>query len=277
MIYRLDPVTSDLFVELVTHLSCVQVFQHIIKSSADGKLYATLTPHGPPQWQKQMTNCLAKFNIQHDLGGLAFTKTWGLADSRHLAATCITLHPGDMAEYTITSIERSTVVFGHQAAIERNASGSNVPLWIATESQYRDPRMICFDFVSSVLHFPRESLDKVCKKILYAAACIAISLPELDKDLIGLIGDALRWLAAHDGVNMDEELGLFTRSQQPYGFDDSLGFDEAVRINIPARRKGNLAFKGAQDVFEICEICGEGIGWYSLREAKCAAGHAFGM
>ncbi len=276
MTYRLDPDTGDICLEVVTHLSHVQVFRYTINAPANAIPYATLTPHSPPQWQKSMADCLTKFNIRRDLGGLAFMKTWGLANLRNYAAACITLHPGDMVEYTISSAERATIVFGYQATIEGGLSDSYLLPWTATQRQSRELSMICSEFVSSVLGFPREGLGKVCKRILYAAACVSTFVPDVDRSLVDLSGDALRWLANHDGVDMSEELGLCARLRESYDLDDNVGVGVVAKGNISARSRQTLVSNDAQDVLEVCAICGEGIGWYSLQEARCAVGHVYG-
>ncbi|KAI9869746.1 MAG: hypothetical protein M1830_005138, partial [Pleopsidium flavum] len=276
MTYCLDPDTSDLCLEVVTHLSNVQVFRHHVNPPVNAIPNATLTSHSRPQWQKNMADCLTKFNIRHDLGGLAFTKTWGLANLGNYAAACMTLHPGDMVEYTITSAERTTIVFGHQAAFNGGPSDSYLLPWTATPPVSRELSTICSEFVSSVLRFPRERFDKLCKRIVYAAACVGTFPPYVDRSVVDLSEDAFGWLANHDGVDMSEELVLCGRLRQRYDLDGSVGVGEAAKVNISARSREILQSKFAQGALEVCEICGEGIGWHSLQEARCALGHVYG-
>ncbi|KAI9872282.1 MAG: hypothetical protein M1830_001825 [Pleopsidium flavum] len=275
MTYCLDPDTSDLCLEVVTHLSNVQVFRHIVNSPVNAVPYATLTSHSLPQWQKNMAECLTKFNIRHDLGGLAFTKTWGLANLGNYAAACITLHPGDMVEYTITSAERAMIVFGHQATFNGGPSDSHLLPWTATPPVSRELSTICSEFVTSVLRFPRERFDKLCKRIVYAAACVGTFPTYVDRSVVDLSEDAFGWLANHDGVDMSEELVLCGRSRQRYDLDGGVGVGEAAKVNISARSREILQSNAAQGALEVCEICGEGIGWHSLQEARCALGHAY--
>ncbi|OCL10748.1 hypothetical protein AOQ84DRAFT_288628 [Glonium stellatum] len=64
-----------------------------------------------PSWQAQILEGQALFSAAHDLGGNAVAKTWGLASSPlgDLIATCVSLHPSDMIEYSTANEQKSNV------------------------------------------------------------------------------------------------------------------------------------------------------------------------
>ncbi|KAL8775553.1 MAG: hypothetical protein Q9209_000049 [Squamulea sp. 1 TL-2023] len=61
----------------------------------------------------QATTLQKDFDRHHDLGGLSHVKTWGLASWGPYVASCITMHPSDMIEYSMTSEHRCHVLFSH--------------------------------------------------------------------------------------------------------------------------------------------------------------------
>lgn len=64
-----------------------------------------------PSWQAQILESQALFSAAHDLGENAIAKTWGLASSPlgDLIATCVSLHPSDMIEYSTANEQKSNV------------------------------------------------------------------------------------------------------------------------------------------------------------------------
>lgn len=58
---------------------------------------------------------------QENLGGMSCMKTWGLASIPNdgLVAACVSIHPGDMPEYVIPSLEKSTLVFASDTSEDR--------------------------------------------------------------------------------------------------------------------------------------------------------------
>jgi hypothetical protein len=64
-----------------------------------------------PSWQAQILESQALFSAAHDLGENAIAKTWGLASSPlgDLIATCVSLHPSDMIEYSTGNEQKSNV------------------------------------------------------------------------------------------------------------------------------------------------------------------------
>ena len=277
MAYRPALESDEFFLEVVTHLCNVQIFKRSASPSEEFPHCSTLTRRCSSPWQKQIADCLSKYDLRYDLGGLAIAKVWGLATLGDYTAVCVTFHPGDMVEYTITSIERATVIFGRQEVSEHGVSHISDLPWAVGESHPRDANTDYAEIVSSVLGFNRESLHEVCQKILYAAACAGVLLSTLDKSIVPLSEAAFRWLAHHNEAELSEELSLCQEIQKHHSLDPDVDTGATAKLSISARSKVMLESDQRQSILEQCEICGEGIGWYSFQEARCAAGHCFGM
>ncbi len=277
MAYRAAPGHNGFFLEVVTHLCNVQNFKCSARTSEQSSPYFTVSQLGLSPWQKQLTDCLSKYDLRYDLGGLAIAKVWGLATLGEYTAVCVTFHPGDMVEYTITSLERAMIIFGHQKLPENGWSHiSHVP-WAARELNLRDANTVYSEIVSSVLEFSREDLSVLCKRIVYAAACVGLLMFSLDISKVNLSEAAFRWLARHNEVDLSEELSLCTELKRRHTGDNDVETGEVAKAGISPRSKAILESDKVQSVLEVCEVCGEGIGWYNIREARCAAGHSFGM
>lgn len=277
MAYRPAPGIDNFFLEMVTHLCHVQIFKRSANTPEQSRPSSTLIRLNSSPWQKQLTDCLSKFDLLYDLGGLAFAKAWGLATLGDYTAVCVTFHPGDMVEYTINSAERATIIFGRQELLENGLSHvSHVP-WAVGELHPRDANMVHSEIVSSVLGFTRKGLGKLCKKMVYAAACVGVLSFTLDRSMIALCGAAFRWLALDNNADLIEELSIYTELQKHHAVHSDVDSGEAAKPTIAARSKAVFESGQIQSILEVCEICGEGIGWYSIQEARCAAGHSFGM
>ena len=276
MACRPAPRIDDFFLEVVTHLCHVQIFKHSTNASKQFSPRSALARLDSSPWQKQLNDYLSKFDLRYDLGGLTFAKVWGLATLGDYTAVCATFHPGDMVEYTITSVETATIVFGLQELDESGSTHRSHLPWAVGGLHPRNQDIIYSEIVSSVLAFTREGLGKLCKRIVYAAACAGVLLSTVENPMVNLCENAFRWLARQTGADMTEELNLCTKSQEHHTVDNSVKTREAANLIVNARSKAMLESDQLQSVLEMCEVCGEGIGWYSNREARCAAGHSFG-
>lgn len=279
MAYRPAPGLDDLMLEVVTHLSNVQIFKRSARLSEQSSPCSTLSRLDSSPWQKQLADSLSKYDLRYDLGGLAFAKVWGLATLGDYTAVCVTFHPGDMVEYTITSLERATVIFGHQERLETEPSHISHLPWAPTKVSLQDANSIYPEIVSSVLEFPRQHLSILCKRIVYAAACVGLLMFNLDKSKVDLSLAAFQWLAHDDDVDLSEELNMCTELRRQPTTDNDADADpgEAAKASIAPRSRAILKSGHGQSVLEVCEICGEGIGWDGIQEARCAGGHTFGM
>jgi hypothetical protein len=211
----------------------------------------------PPPWQAQFDAMRERFDIDHDLGGLATGRIWGLAAYDGLIAVAFTLHPGDMIEYRTGSQERTIIVF----------SKANLHQQPHTPSFLRESPVFTPDFLrlrrEVVLRFTLRSLDHDDRnpwyqKLVYAAACCAL-VESQDESLLLQAREVFEWLATATGVDLTEEL---TKCSSPGNKLESKSVEQ-------------LDGAGGH-IFEKCDICQAGVAWYSAQEAQCAGGHLFG-
>ncbi|GFF30702.1 hypothetical protein IFM51744_01213 [Aspergillus udagawae] len=211
----------------------------------------------PPPWQAQFDAMRERFDIDHDLGGLATGRIWGLAAYDGLIAVAFTLHPGDMIEYRTGSQERTIIVF----------SKANLHQQPHTPSFLRELPVFTSDFLrlrrEVVLRFTLRSLDHDDRnpwyqKLVYAAACCAL-VESQDESLLLQAREVFEWLATATGVDLTEEL---TKCSSPGNKLESKSVEQ-------------LDGAGGH-IFEKCDICQAGVAWYSAQEAQCAGGHLFG-
>ncbi|KAF2478038.1 uncharacterized protein BDR25DRAFT_275721 [Lindgomyces ingoldianus] len=78
---------------------------------------AGLSATSEPYWRTQIHENQVYFSANHDLGGNANAKTWGLSSSPlgDFVACCFTLHPTDMIEYITPSERRSTIAVSNMS------------------------------------------------------------------------------------------------------------------------------------------------------------------
>ncbi|KZF25041.1 hypothetical protein L228DRAFT_258517 [Xylona heveae TC161] len=106
--------TGDLIISFSTFLGHAESIRHVTSRKSNEQIETSVQPLPKSPWQRRIADCRAKFDTRHDLGGLSVVKVWGLSSSpgEDSIATLLSTHPGDMVEYEIASLEKSTAVFG---------------------------------------------------------------------------------------------------------------------------------------------------------------------
>jgi hypothetical protein len=124
MVLRVDPNDSEtLTIHVATQLSHAFVLRYsFLKVNMHEAGANCLPAENNESWAQAISYHRANFGSQHNLGGLALAKTWGLARSPMggCIAACVTLHPSGMIEYATHNNESCRVVFGmEQEVLER--------------------------------------------------------------------------------------------------------------------------------------------------------------
>lgn len=206
-------------------------------------------------WRHRFDELRDTFDINHDLGGLAIGRIWGLASHRGVIATAVTLHPGDMVDYRsaaneLTSITFSPVCYGEGLPTVHAMAWDRSPATM----QARRERVIGF-----VLYAGQEKDgDTWCRRVVYAAACCAIIESE-NEFLRTQARAALKNLATATGADLNEEIEKCSTAPSP----------------VAPKTAEQLNGAGGE-LFEKCDICNAGMSWYAAQESQCAAGHVFG-
>ncbi|PWY88255.1 hypothetical protein BO70DRAFT_369164 [Aspergillus heteromorphus CBS 117.55] len=197
-------------------------------------------------WNKHLDDIREKYDFDRDLGGLAVARVWGMATYREMSAVGITVHPGDMVEYRTAAEERLTII----------VSGPNESQPDVSPTTSQDKREAALSYI---LHSDDEEQDRppLSHRILYAAACATI-IDSDNEDLQAQAHKVLVRLATVTGADLSEEL---SKCAGPRG---------AI-----ASKSGDMLQGPGMGMFERCDICDAGVGWYSSEEAQCASGHVF--
>ena len=124
--------------------------------------------------------------------------------------------------------------------------------------------------VRSILQLPRCFITtSQSKRLFYIDACLALQLGKNDSDLIELSENALSWLQETEQVDLGKEL--------EYSKNIKASPSVSPAPEWPTKSRHEVANKKALEIFELCEFCGEIIGWTKSMDARCANGHVFGQ
>lgn len=221
-----------------------------------------------PHWYSQIAEFRDRFDLDYDLGGNAIARVWGLDTHRGWISACFTLHPSDMVEYTTATEERVIVIFS--PAEEPGPADQEVALpWAVPtldSDRVKDSYRKVLQFTLN-LDYTKYFQNIWEQKILYAAACCA-AVTSLDNELLSLSKHAFIYLAHESGADLTEEILKCDTSSSAAGGESSGSM-------ISSKTRSQLQGTGSQ-LFETCEICGNGIEWYSGEESQCSEGHQFG-
>ena len=104
---------DSLTLYISTHSSDMAVFSLIMTENNNEKAQFALKRNEHRALTQKLQRLHQEYDRRENLGGLSIMKTWGLASipNESLLSACISIHPGDMPEYIIPSMEKSIVVF----------------------------------------------------------------------------------------------------------------------------------------------------------------------
>lgn len=211
------------------------------------------------------------FDRQNDLGGLSFTKTWGLASWGAYVASCVTYHPGDMVEYNITSGERCQVLFTLADATGVLPDTAGFP-WqdMSTSTEVNTNVGVRIRILRSIAQQPLVDISDF--KILYNLCCALLLSPNLQT--LQPVEQGFQQLIASTSMSMEEELHLLEDTRV-------LNLSASQRLerlnHITVSRSKSEANLPAYDLCDFCSICDQVVQWVNATEAACFAGHHFGI
>lgn len=213
-----------------------------------------------------------EFDRHHDLGGLSFTKTWGLASWGPYTASCITVHPGDMVEYSLISEQRCHILFVKEGISEDLEEDTIFPWQDLSSDIHRQTDAAVFDKVLSVLDKTATRHRTAGTRIIYNVCCAAMTCSDMQQ--WHLVERLLRYLSTLNGISYEAELVLLhsIRDSQISTPECAEGLNDIARARIEQHDyfMPNL-------LYNFCSICTQMIVWRSLNEAHCISGHQFGM
>ncbi|KAL8671704.1 MAG: hypothetical protein Q9168_003804 [Polycauliona sp. 1 TL-2023] len=210
------------------------------------------------------------FDRHHDLGGLSITKTWGLASWGPYVASCITMHPGDMIEYTLVSEHRCHILFSQEDIGHDLEDDAIFPWQVSSKQIHQQTGSAVLEKILSALGELPPSQMVAGRKTLYNICCAAIICPDVRN--WALVDRLLLQLSVSDGISYDSELDVLQ------GFNASRmsmleRAEELNRIVSANLEQQDPAIRDPR--FEFCSICERLIVWQDLNQACCLSGHQF--
>lgn len=152
--------------------------------------------------------------------------------------------------------------------------------FIPTDSN-SDPftRSLLCRLIEIILEIPNQWVrhSALSRKIKYTAACVATLGLGWSKQRLNLIDRTFDWLAVEGGLDLGEErehLTWLRDSESPMSAFEYYATHQHSHTLL-LKSKDELVPSIARDVFEVCGICGAGIGWDNLAQAQCHNGHTF--
>ena len=96
-----------------THLSHIIAIEVSTGADNEGNIQCEVQRAGNSTLRQKLQTLQKLEDRRRNLGGLAVSKTWGLASlpKNEVVAACVSVHGGDFPEYSLPSQERSTIVF----------------------------------------------------------------------------------------------------------------------------------------------------------------------
>ncbi|KAL8718924.1 MAG: hypothetical protein Q9225_004006 [Loekoesia sp. 1 TL-2023] len=219
----------------------------------------------------QISTLQKDFDRHYDLGGLSFAKTWGLASWGLYVASCVTFHPGDMVEYTLTSGERCHIIFDVIDTNGTSPEDASFPWQETSPSMHQENSQELHHRILTIL--TDQQLYNVSDyKILYCNCCAAILSGNMQN--LELVEKAFQQLVTSTGINLELEFSLLETAR-----DLRLSMMACIeRLNeIAPSRISQEDHPHWHELYDFCSICDRIVVWTGTTEASCIAGHQFGM
>ena len=213
------------------------------------------------------------FDRHHDLGGLSFAKTWGLASWGPYVASCVSFHPGDMVEYTMTSSERCHLIFNLIDTTNITVEDARFPWQEVSVVLHQKNNEETLYSVLTVL-IDQHLHDALDRKVLYSNCCAALLFG--DTQTSELAQKAFQRLLSSTNISMELELEL-SLLEASQNLQQSTA-SKIERLNqIAISRTANMDASHLSELYDFCSICDGVLIWDSISKASCSAGHEFSM
>lgn len=227
-------------------------------------------PSDEADWVHLIRNEKDRFDREHDLGGLALAKVWGLASIGHWVAACITLHPGDMVEYMATADEKACIIM----ASTIKEADDMIP-WARQEcslalypfaSNYRGP-----DYSRL-----QEQRKRGTESIIQWIVCSVGRNTKVSKDRLSrqIVRAAWHYIQIFKNHNSDSPTEVL---ENPYNIPkDAIrnSIEWLVPENDSLIERGEISSADVPELLEQCIICDAFIPW-KIGTARCEGGHLF--
>ena len=250
--------------------------------------------------ERALTRVIRRFSNQFNLDSRVSTRFWGFDVSQAFIAACFTVHPSEQIQYTISSQERSYMLFAAE-------QGSAFP-W-EEERQPKGTAEVCQEYWQTFLHLLKqpdaedlvmsidttldnsiETVDPQCNgsandndtvtqdltnstsewtdqafiyNLLSAALVLAPRLLTAEVDWIRLVRGRVRPAISQ------ELMDLACRLQGEPSLATRI---EYLNKSIQLSGDDTTASHSVR-----CQICDSVLAWKDLQNARCVAGHSYGQ
>ncbi|KAL8910148.1 MAG: hypothetical protein Q9171_004526 [Xanthocarpia ochracea] len=228
--------------------------------------------HGPYRsaLTYQASTLQKDFDQHHDLGGLSYTKTWGLASWGPYVGACITMHPGDMIEYSIISEQRCHVLFSHAKSSNGLEDDAIFPWQDLSRTMPQDTSPAVLEKILIEVSDIAVPHSAAGTKTPYNICCAAMVCSGTYK--WHLVEKILRDLSLLDGINLGPELNLL----EEISASQVTVLERIEQLNVIASARAEAEDPSIlHGLYEFCSICDQMILWQSSQEAQCISGHHF--
>ena len=234
-----------------------------------------------PFMKNQMATEKVKYGLKSNIGSDVELRTWGVASLNDLVATCITLHPTTMIDYTSPFEGNSIIIFDTDNA-DDNAKNM-FPWQSSAEVDIAEKQKVILDTVMDQI--PQRSLTahSLDLKIAYTAFCGVLLLSGekcLDRpQMIQGAMEILDIIERHVGIDLLLERQALLSVQNTHQLSDQ-ELRKIVRQMTLARGQDESNIDPDKDLLDVCPFCPESqraIPFDDFTEAYCQQRHPFGM
>ena len=235
-----------------------------------------------PLMKNQMATEKVKYGLKSNIGSDVELRSWGVASLNDLVATCITLHPTKMIDYTAPFEGNSLIIFDITSG-DGNAK-SMFPWQSPVEVDIANARKSILD--TMVNQIPQRTLtaNSLDLKIAYAAFCSVLLLSDekclYKPQMLQGAMETLDVIEHHVGIDLLLERQALLSIKNTHQLSDQ-ELSKTVRQMTLARGKdGSNIVYPEKDLLDVCPFCPESqraIPFDDFTGAYCQQRHPFGM
>ena len=249
-------------------------------SSGDASL--PRPPMITPLMKSQMATEKVKYGLKSNIGSDVELRTWGTASLNDLVATCITLHPTKMIEYTSPFEGNSTIIFDTNNA-DDNAKDM-FPWQSSVEVDIANTQKSILETMVDQISQRTLTTNTLDLKIAYTAFCGALLLSDENclyrPQMLQAAMEILDVIERHVGIDLLLERQALLSVQNNHQLSDQ-ELSKIVRQMTLARgqNESNIGNPG-KDLLDVCPFCEESqrfIPFDDFIKAYCQQRHPFGM
>ena len=234
-----------------------------------------------PLMKNQMATEKVKYGLKSNIGSDVELRSWGVTSLNDLVATCITVHPTKMIDYTAPFEGNSTIIFDTSDGDDK---ANNVFPWQGSvEVDIANTQKSILDTVADQIPQRTLTTDSLDLKIAYTAFCGALLLSDekwlYRSQMLQAAMEIVDVIERHASIDVQlERQALLSVKNTPQLSDQELS--RIVRQMTLARGQGksNIA-NPEKDLLDVCPFCPESqraIPFDDFTEAYCQQRHPFG-